>query len=584
MTIDAWLTLLVLAVLLGLLVWDRWPTWAVFAGALGAVLTLGLAPEDEALSGFSNTGVLSVVVLYVVAAGMYRTGAISLIVERVVGLPGSERAANRRLLPVTAAGSAFLNNTPIVAMLIPVIADLGASARLKVSRIYMAVSDASILGGAATLIGTSTNLIIAGLVVAEFGDDLAVFFPTRIGLPAAVVGMLFLLLATDRLIPERSGPSGATSGTVTTFRADFQVVERLAGRTLGSTGLADPEGATLRSLQRGGDTIRTPSDDTVLELGDVLSYAATVSAISQLWTRMGLIAATPPSALAGKEYAHHLVEAVVAPTSPAIGERVGDLDTGERKVVAVSRLGQALDTPLADAAVQSGDLAILEVDSEWLNQRMAERHDEHLLLISPRPGYRVQQVAKAVTATVIVAAMVMLSALGIMSLLNAALLATIALIATRCVSFRAAWESIDWQTYIVLAAAVGLAPAVTRSGLADVVSDGLGALAGDSVLVSLAVVYIGAILLTNLVTNAAAAALMFPIVVEIAAALGTPWEPFVAVLMLGCSYAFINPAGYQTSLMVMKPGSYGFVDFVRVGVPLTIVVGVLAVPLAALLY
>ena len=179
MTVDAWLTLGLIAVLLVLLVWGRFPTWAVFAGTLAAILTLGLAPEADALSGFSNAGVLSVVVLYVVAEGMYRTGAISLIIDRVVGMPGTERAANLRILPVTAVGSAFINNTPIVAMLVPVVADLGRSAKLAVSRIYMGVSNASVLGGSTTLIGTSTNLIVAGLVLATYGVDPRGVLPDR---------------------------------------------------------------------------------------------------------------------------------------------------------------------------------------------------------------------------------------------------------------------------------------------------------------------------------------------------------------------------------------------------------------------
>lgn len=220
MTLDAWLTLGIIAALFGLLIWGRWPTWAVFVAALAAIITLGLAPEADVLGGFANSGVLSVVVVYVVAAGMYRTGAISLIVDGVVGVPRTERSANTRLLPITAGGSAFLNNTPIVAMLIPVIYDIGMSARLTVSKIYMAVSNASILGGAATLIGTSTNLIIAGLVVAEYGESLSIFFPTAVGLPTAVVGVLFLLFFGSRFLGGRT-TEGPRRASVSKFRADF---------------------------------------------------------------------------------------------------------------------------------------------------------------------------------------------------------------------------------------------------------------------------------------------------------------------------------------------------------------------------
>jgi len=578
-TVDAWLVLGVIVVLFGLLVWDRWPTWAVFSGALAVILTLDLAPEADALGGFSNSGVLSVVVLYVVAAGMYRTGAISLIVDRLVGVPRSERAANARLLPITAVGSAFLNNTPIVAMLIPVIQDIGTSARLAVSKIYMAVSNASILGGAATLIGTSTNLIIAGLAVAEYGDDLTIFFPTRLGLPAAIVGVLFLLIAGGRLLGERAVKSTADR-PVAMFRSDFRVGGRLVGRTVTEAGLADPQGGTLVGMQRGGSVESDPSGDLVLQDGDVLGYSASVAAVGTLWTKMGLIAATPPAALVGTEYAHRLAEAVVAPSSRFIGQKYGDIDTGVRKIVAMRHYEGGVSGPIAPEIVGAGDVVVLEVDEAWLSAN----HDGEFLLVTERRGYRVQRASKAVTAASIVGAMVLLSAFGVMSLLNAALLASIALIATGCLSFRAAWNSIDWQTYIVLAAAVGLAPAVTQSGLADVFADVLGSVAGDSIVLSLIVVYAGAIILTNLVTNAAAAALMFPVMAGIVASLGTDWEPFVAILMLGCSYAFINPAGYQTSLMVMKPGGYTFFDFVRVGAPLTIIVGALAIGLATIAY
>jgi hypothetical protein len=207
-TTDAWLTLGIIVALFAALIWDRFPTWVVFVCALAAIITLDLAPESDALSGFSNSGVLSVVVLFVVAEGMYRTGAISMLISRVVGLPPSERAANVRIQPITAAGSAFLNNTPIVAMLIPVIGDLGRSARLQTSRMYMGVSHASVLGGASTLIGTSTNLIIAGLVATTYSVDLGIFFPTLVGVPAAIIGIVFMLLVADRLLG-RSGTQAA---------------------------------------------------------------------------------------------------------------------------------------------------------------------------------------------------------------------------------------------------------------------------------------------------------------------------------------------------------------------------------------
>jgi di/tricarboxylate transporter len=582
MTADAWLTLGVLVVLFALLVWDGWPTWVVFGGALTAILTLGLASEADALQGFANTGVLTVVVLYIVAAGMYRTGAISMLITRIIGQPKSETEANAKLLPLTAVGSAFLNNTPIVAMLVPVIADLGRSARLTVSKLYMAVSDASILGGSTTLIGTSTNLIIAGLVLATFDEDLGVFFPTRIGLPGAIVGLAFLLFVAPRLLRQREEPVGEEAPR-RRYRAEFFLPKgsQLAGRTLLETGLSQPTGAELLSVRDGAGDERGVEPELELAEGDVLTFSADIEAIPGFWSMIGLLAANPRKET-GREYAHRLVEVVVANDAPFIGTEVAELRLGEyhEKVVAVSRSGAPVTTPIVDTTVASGDNLVIEVREEFLD----DHHEQEFALERPLRGYRIQRVGRAVAAGIIVVGMVLLSAFGIMSLLNAALLATAALLITGCITFRRAWRSIDWQTYVVLAAAVGLEPAITGSGLADVIADGLNELAGGNTFVALVVVYLGAVLLTNLVTNAAAAAIMFPITVGVVAGLGVAWQPYIAVLMMGTSYAFINPAAYQTHLMVYEPGEYQFMDFVKVGTPLTILLGFVVVPLAALLY
>jgi di/tricarboxylate transporter len=580
MTIDAWLTLGLIVVLLVLLVWGRFPTWAVFAGTLAAILTLGLAPESQALSGFSNSGVLSVVVLYVVAEGMYRTGAISLIIDRVVGMPGSERAANLRILPITAVGSAFINNTPIVAMLVPVVADLGRSAKLAVSRIYMGVSNASVLGGATTLIGTSTNLIIAGLVLTTYGEELAVFFPTAVGLPAAVVGVALMLVLADRLLGSRALDREAAEAPKVRYRAELMVAggTSLVGRSLARAGLSEPTGARLLSVTREGETVLDPPADWTLAAGDRLAFDATIAAVGQLWTTLGLVAANPPR-VDVDEYATRLVEGVVALDSPYIGASVSELARLGRKVVAASRRDLALEAPLDQELVVAGDDVVLQMEPDDADQR-----PDGLALTRRVRGYRVRRTDRAVAATVIVVAMVLVSAFGILSLLNAALLASAALIATGCLSFRAAIGAIDWETYVILACAVGLEPAVTNSGLADVIADILSSVAGDSVVLGLAVVFVGAVVLTNLVTNSAAAALMFPIATGIAASMGAPWEPFVVALMLACSYAFINPAGFQTHLMVMKPGGYTFGDFAKVGIVLTVVLGVVVVGLTTVLY
>jgi di/tricarboxylate transporter len=584
LTGDAWLTLGILLGLFALLVWGRFPTWAVFVAALALVLTLGIADEGEAFQGFSNTGVLTVVVLYAVAAGMYATGAISIIADKLIGRPESARQANKRILPATAAGSAFLNNTPLVAMMIPVVQDLGRTMRLSTSKMFMQLSDASILGGSATLIGTSTNLIIAGLVLDRLGEDLSVFFPTRIGLPVAAVGILFLIYFAGRLLPERADEGGAEERRL--YRAEFYLPEDspLVGSTLWEAGLAQPAGGELISIRRGDRVLTKVASDLRLERGDVLTFSADIDGVAGLWSTIGLYSSTPRE-VTGREYACHLVEVVITTDPAHEGRAVGRLPfrafDSELNVVAMSQGGEPADRPIEDMRVAAGDNYVLEVSDDFFDAGALE---SEFALIHRLRGFRVQRTDHAWEAGIIVVSMVLLSAFGVMSLFNAALLAVAALIATGCLTFRRAFGSIDWEVYVVLAAAVGLEPAVSNSGLGEVIADGLAEMAGGNALLALVVVFVGTVVLTNVISNAAAAALMFPIVLGIADGLDANWEPFVAILMIGASCALINPAGYQTHLMVQKPGGYTFIDFLKVGLPLTIIVGVVAIPLAALLY
>ena len=584
MSIDAWLTLAILAGLFALLIWGRFPTWAVFVGAVGLIVTLDLATEEEAFKGFANTGVLTVVVLYAVAAGMYATGAISIVADRVIGRPGTARQANQRILPATAVGSAFLNNTPLVAMMIPVVQDLGRTMRLATSKMLMQLSGASILGGSATLLGTSTNLIIAGLVLDGLGEELGVFFPARIGLPAAFAGILFLIFFAGRLLPERDDDDEAAERRL--YLAEFYLPEDspLVGSTIGEAGLAEPAGGELVSIRRGDQELTDVAGDERLRAGDELIFAANIEAVATLWTTIGLYSSTPRE-VTGKEHTHHLVEVVVGGETSYEGRRVGrhlfrELDS-ELKVVALSRDGVPSARPIREASVTAGDNFVLEVSDEFFESTPLAAG---FALTKRLRGYRIQRTDRAWAAGIIVVAMVLLSALGVMSLLNASLLAVAALIATGSLTFRRAFGSVDWRTYVVLAAAVGLEPAVTNSGLADNIADLLSAVAGGNAIVALIVIFIGTVLLTNVISNAAAAALMFPIVIGLATELEVNWEPFVAILMLSASYALINPAGYQTHLMVQEPGGYTFNDFFKVGLPLTIIVGLVAVPLAPLLY
>ena len=366
MSFEAWIMLGILLVMFALLVWNKFPAWIVFSGTLAVCMTLRLAPEDELLKGFSNSGVATVGVLFVVAAGMYSTGAITLIADRLIGLPKTLSSAQLKILPPGAIGSAFLNNTPLVAMMVPVVRDISLAARLAASKLYIPLSFASILGGASTLIGTSTNLIIAGLVLDELArgglpgmEPISIFDPTLIGLPAAVVGIAFIIIFGTRLLPKPK-EKAAEEVEKRLYRAEFMVLpdSPLVGKTAEDMGLAEADGYWLIALERGNGT--EPSLEPVpgpkpkrgffhqfsfhrrrrekqavepkalapespayqvLQAGDIMVFHTDTESVPGLWSKIGLKPAIAPIEMETERYEHRLVEAVIAPRHPAVGRR-----------------------------------------------------------------------------------------------------------------------------------------------------------------------------------------------------------------------------------------------------------------------
>jgi di/tricarboxylate transporter len=632
MSLDAWLTVALLSSLFVLLIFTKFPPWAIFLGVLTLAITLKLAPENELLLGFSNSGVITVGALFVVAAGMYSTGAITLVADKLIGFPKSLRQAQLKILPSIAFGSAFLNNTPLVAMMIPVIRDMSRATRISVSKLLIPLSFASILGGAATLIGTSTNLIIAGLVLDEImaGNPngvpglrpLNVFDPTWVGLPVAVVGLAYIIYLSARLLPAVKS-FDIVGEERRLYRAEFVVDPQssLIGKTLEEAGFANPVGYELSAFEHSDDPLpeeppkkpiliklnkikrkvipaslisnrsddveieEAEGEDDVLQTGDVLTFVATVDSLPELWRTIGLSPLNAPISMDVDRHNHRLVEVVVAPGHPAVGKLVSDLPAREDspykvKLVALSRHGRPPEVPIQDVRIEAGDNAILEVDDEFFYEN---RNELEFLIVRRLRGYRIQRTDRAIAALLITLAMIVVATFGWLTMLNASLLAGFLMMATGCLSFRNAGRSVDFGTLIVLASAVGLASAVSATGLSDQIANLLAAIGGGNPYIALASVFVGTSLMANMTTNAAAAAVMFPISISLAASLQVNFMPFAIILMMGSS-AFISPASYQTNLMVYGPGGYKFMDFVKVGFPLTIIVGVVSIFLAPLIF
>jgi len=594
-TPDAWLTIAILFMIFVALLGTKLPPVTVFLAALTLCITFNLAPLERSLAGFANSSVLTIGALFIVAAGMYSTGAISLLSDKLIGRPKSMISAQLKILTPITIGSAFLNNTPLVAMMIPVIRDLCRSTGLDKSRLYIPLSFASILGGTCTLIGTATNLIIAGLVLDAIASgsggkaglrEITMFDPSLVAVPAAILG-LALLMVTSRLFLKQPQTLDSTLVETRRYCAEFVVPDSspLTGQSLEAAGLAKSRGFEILALIRGDGSVAEFDAATILAAGDVLSISTEIESLSSLWTMKGLAPLNTMNPMQSERYDHQLVEAVVSPQSMAVGRKISEFPLPESPyrltLVALSRDRKPVKGRLTDVRVQVGDIAVLEVGDSFF---YVNRGEDDLSLVRPVQGYEIRRWHRAVIASVITAAMITSAAMGWMSMLNAALLASGAMLLTGCMTLRIAARSIDYATLGVLAAAIGVAAAVSESGLAAQIATIMTRLGGGDPVMALAVVFAGRVIMANLITNAASAVFMFPIALSIADQLGVSFMPFAIALMTGTIGASITPASYQTNLMVYEAGEYKFMDYVKIGLPLTLLVGVVTLLLAPVFF
>ncbi len=595
MTIDAYITIAILALTFGLLIKTKLPPAAVFLGALVLTMTFRLAPLNQTLDGFSNSGMLTVGALFMVAAGMYSTGAITMLTEKLIGRPKTLLGAQLKILPSVSIGSAFLNNTPLVAMMIPVIRDLSKSCRLAASRLYIPLSYASILGGTCTLIGTSTNLVISGMVIdsmAEAGPstpymrEIGMFDLAWIGVPATLIGLGFIMLFSKWLLPG-SVDEDDMAEERRRYGAEFTIPPKspLVGKTLKELGFTNPVGFQLLSVQRSDGSQPENKPDLKLKVGDVLTFSSDINSLPALWATNGLVPHITGHKMESERYKRSLVKVVISRRNSSVGRKISEFPLPESpyrmNIVAVSRRGKPIDRPLGHVRIKAGDIGVLEVDDSFYfeNRNEVEFATTHRLT-----GARIQRTDKALAATMITVGMVAVAALGWMSMLNAALLASGLMVLTGCMSLRAAGRSVEFSTLVVIASAIGLEAAVTGSGLSAAVADFLHEIAGDNPHTALAVVFLGCIAMDTLVTNVASAVFMFPIAMAMAGELGLSFMPFAITVMVGASCSFISPMGYQTNLMVYGPGGYKFTDYVKIGVPLTIIVGIITIILTPMFF
>jgi len=582
---EAWFTLAVVALCFGLLVRNRAPPDIAMAGGLTLLLISGVLTPAQALAGFANEGMVTVGVLYVVVTGIRETGGIGWIVHKVLGQPRSLGHAQLKMMVPTALMSAFLNNTPVVAMFIPAVKDWAKCHRLSVSSLMIPLSYAAIIGGTCTLIGTSTNLVVNGLLLSETGGTgLGMFDIARVGVPALLVVLLYVVLAAKWLLPERQPViSQFDNAREYTVQMSVEANSPLVGNTITEAGLRQLPGLYLIEVERHGRVIPAVPPEERLEADDRLLFAGVVESIVDLHKIRGLRPATDQVLkIDTPRDERRLIEAVVSNTCPVVGKSIRQgrfRDVYNAAIVGVARNGQRIKQKIGDIVLRPGDTLLLVTRPSFAEQ---QRNSRDFFLVSLVEDTEPMRHDKALAATLILLGMVLLAASGLLSMLQAAMLAAGLMIVTRCTRGRIARRAVDWQVLVVIGASFGIGTALQATGAAQTIAASLIALTGDTPVYALASIYLTTAVFSAVITNNVAAVVMFPIALAAADTLQVSFTPFAISIMMAASASFATPIGYQTNLMVYGVGGYRFNDYLRMGVPLTALVGLVTVLLAPL--
>lgn len=575
MSSEAWVTLAVTLVAVALMIRGAFSPGVVLFAATVTLLVFDVTEAGSALGGFSNAAPFTVAALFVLARAAESTGAIAPTISALLGRRNGYRRSMSRLLVPAAVSSAALNNTPIVAMLSPGVSGWAEHNGESPSRYLMPLSFAAILGGITTVIGTSTNVAVSGLLDAQGHGPLDIFEISKVGVPIAIAGIVLLILITPLTLPLRRAARRELTEEARDFAVDMLVVPggTLDGQEVETGGLRHLEGVYLVRVERGAEAIAPVPPTTVLRGGDRLQFVGQVGRVVDLQGLSGL-ATDDEEPHAGFEPAGAaFFEAVLGDSSPLIGQNLRDAEFRSRyqaAVVAIHRAGQRVDAKLGDVRLRVGDTLLLLSDPDF-RDRWYDRRD--FLLVSELESVPAQRTRKSALVGLVIAGIVALAVTGTMGMLEASLLGAVALVGLGVLTPAQARNAVDFDVIITIASSFGVAAAIEESGLAAEIADGLvGAFDGLGTRGVLLGVVLATVLLTELITNNAAAVLMFPIAIASAAAAGVEPHGAAIAVAIAASASFLTPIGYQTNTMVYGPGGYRFTDYARLGAPLTLLV------------
>jgi di/tricarboxylate transporter len=568
------------AITLAALIRGRIGADLAMAGGIGLLVLTGILRPEEAFAGLASSSILTIALLLIVSQGAIETGLIQWIGPAIFGRTTNVFAAQLRLMLPVAAISAFINNTPLVAMCIPVVQEFSRRSRIAPGKLFIPLTFAATLGGVCTLIGTSTNLVVNEMWVKAGNPSFSLFDLSAVGIPVALAGIAYIVIAGRWLLPASGGASHAGVDP-RSYSVEMRAVGApIAGSTVEEANLRGLEGLYLSEIQRGSDIIAPVEPTTRILEGDRLFFIGDVASVVSLQRMRGLAAAREQTSKLGSErYKRFLVEVVISDTNPLLGRTIRESrfrSVYDAVVIAVSRNGERLsNVKLGTVVLRAGDVLLLETQEAFVN---AYTQSRDFLLVSKLEDSAPVRHERAPIAALILLAVIAVAAFEPFgfTMFHAAFAGAAAMIATRCCTGPQARKALNARLIFVIAGSLALGTALAKTGVAKAFADQLIAWSGGTPIGTLVAVYLVTFVLTELLSNATAAALVFPIAVAAAQAQGFDPKDAALVVMIGASASFSTPIGYQTNLMVQGPGGYRFVDFVRIGLPLGILTGVVA--------
>ncbi|MBU4002758.1 MAG: SLC13 family permease, partial [Proteobacteria bacterium] len=552
------------------------PEWVCLA-TLALFMVTGILTDKEAVEGASNQGMLTVAVLFIVAGAFTETGAIQLLTFLLSPrIKTTSSAIVRMMVPITVM-SAFLNNTPVVAIFIPAVKAWAKKIKVPVSKLMIPLSYAAIFGGTCTLIGTSTNLVVSGVIQKELGVQIGLFEIAKVGVPFALIMFVVVTVLSLWLLPDRASAI-EQMGDPKQYTSEMIVSPGsvLIGKTLRQAELTEENEINLIEIIRGKEKIPATDYSLKIEEDDRLVFGGVLGMISEVQKIKGL---TPVMdrlfEIQTPRPDRCFVEAVVSNSNRFLNRSI--VGTHFRQVydavvVAISRGGKQITGSLGNVVLEEGDTLLLETNPKFY-ERNKNSQDFHLisqLEESATPRYN-----KAILSCVVMVGMIFCATFFDVGMFKAAVVAAAILMATRCITFSQAYKNLDMQVLLVIIAAFGIGKAMEKTGAAAFIATQMVSLGGGSPWMALSMLYITTSILTEMVTNNAAALILWPIAFAMATQMGVSWTPFCFAIMMGASASFATPIGYQCNMMVFGPGGYRFSDFLKIGIPMNLIAWVI---------